>query len=930
MPLVWCIEVVDEALSSNWEDISALTHFRLQKRVVPYADMFTPQTFKTKTCGDCEALFFPGICPTCADLRYSYRIIFLCSDTMTVSKSTNKDLIEAIWHHISTDIQPMLQLLEIENEKKHQNQNTRTNSLEPPPISFFKRFRTRKASAPEPETKKTQKCDPLYDFFVPKVAAHIRADSSFQESELNEGYFFKQFPSISKQTIKLWERCGLFSHRYCYGMLCVTQQHFYFVDASTRDPFSVPLNSFHSVSINSEASFLCGISCQVGGGDTTMSIIGLPSPSKFFVQFQELVKSSLHRSLSDQQDDRYSDLQNVPLRRRRRRMSNNPMLLKRRVSESRKLPASRRNAKLRSSISSLNACIEQEENLRDKELFQEAECWPIFTNPTLETLLALPATLFRQKVAPNTSRKVRRGILEISYQTLHFCSTDGIFVVVTLPFKDIKKIAMVSMGTVKIILKSKLSRNIYLTVEDPEVANEICQLVQVSKGNSVEDDFSEDSFWDLKQQIFKNILPEDKDIVKQWEAYFQLYGDGSTVIRASCLVQLILMGIPNQFRTMMWQVISGSYYYALDEGIPYSYYLQQVHEAIRPNNTSTDIAIEKFRFCYEDIQKDVNRSCPSHPFYERNGPGVKSLSNILCAFAWRNPVIGYCQGMNIVASVFLLFLNERETFFLLCSLVEDILPDYYSKSMIGSLVDVKVFEILLEKYAPKIFSTITQSGSVSAIVVPWFMCLFIGTLPWSLILQAIDLVLSRGSISLFVIALSIFSSCKKEILNKDSEYVFEFMHNEMKDAIQPKVLQHYIRFYFTVISEAEISHLREIQKPIIIEEILLFDEETLQSSEDECCTKISEDTFEQRMKENQTALIATQHKELILKQGELGESSVSRRKRNRELAVDNTKLPNFSRLLKADTSDTINPCNPVAPRSPRSSAIEGMAEFILK
>lgn len=183
------------------------------------------------------------------------------------------------------------------------------------------------------------------------------------------------------------------------------------------------------------------------------------------------------------------------------------------------------------------------------------------------------------------------------------------------------------------------------------------------------------------------------------------------------------------------------------------------------------------------IERDLHRTFPDNvrfkpePLpseYSIETPLLSSLRRVLQAFALYCPRIGYCQSLNFIAGLLLLFLPEEKAFWMLHIITTDYLPGTHDVSLEGANVDLWVLMIAFKESMPqlwpKIGSVDGSSGprearlpTISLCTTSWFMSLFIGTLPIESVLRVWDVLFYEGSRTLFRIALAIFKLGEQRI-----------------------------------------------------------------------------------------------------------------------------------------------------------------------
>ncbi|PMD63676.1 RabGAP/TBC, partial [Hyaloscypha bicolor E] len=195
----------------------------------------------------------------------------------------------------------------------------------------------------------------------------------------------------------------------------------------------------------------------------------------------------------------------------------------------------------------------------------------------------------------------------------------------------------------------------------------------------------------------------------------------------------------------------------------------------------------------EIIERDLNRTFPDNikfkpdppPGDARNSqrtivdpetPILQSLRRVLQAFSIYNPQIGYCQSLNFLAGLLLLFMDEEKSFWMLNIITRVYLPGTHELNLEGANVDLGVLMNSIKEMMPSIWAKIggELDGSaftshsmrlppITLCTTAWFMSCFIGTLPIETTLRVWDVFFLEGSRTLFRIALTIFKVGEAEI-----------------------------------------------------------------------------------------------------------------------------------------------------------------------
>uniref|UniRef100_A0A8C2V8M6 TBC1 domain family member 2B n=1 Tax=Chinchilla lanigera TaxID=34839 RepID=A0A8C2V8M6_CHILA len=253
----------------------------------------------------------------------------------------------------------------------------------------------------------------------------------------------------------------------------------------------------------------------------------------------------------------------------------------------------------------------------------------------------------------------------------------------------------------------------------------------------------------------------------KWENYF-----ASTVNREMVcspeLKTLIRSGIPHEHRSKVWKWCVDLHTRKFKDGVEPGYFQVLLQKALEKQNPAS-----------KQIELDLLRTLPNNKHYScPTSEGIQKLRNVLLAFSWRNPDIGYCQGLNRLVALALLYLEQEDAFWCLVTIVEVFMPrDYYTKTLLGSQVDQRVFRDLMNEKLPRLHAHFEQyKVDYTLITFNWFLVVFVDSVVSDILFKIWDSFLYEGPKVIFRFALAVFKYKEEEILKlQDSMSIFKYL-----------------------------------------------------------------------------------------------------------------------------------------------------------
>jgi len=171
------------------------------------------------------------------------------------------------------------------------------------------------------------------------------------------------------------------------------------------------------------------------------------------------------------------------------------------------------------------------------------------------------------------------------------------------------------------------------------------------------------------------------------------------------------------------------------------------------------------------LDRDLPRTFASLGFFHRGGPLEAQLREVLEAYVFYRPDVGYVQGMSFLAAMLLLTMDTFPAFVALANLLHShYFLSFFAMDMHEVRVRFAVFEELLAEQLPQLFRSFRRLGvTTDVFLLNWLMTLFAKSLPIDITSRIWDNYLLQGEAFMLRAALGVLKWLSAQCVDQPLE-----------------------------------------------------------------------------------------------------------------------------------------------------------------
>mmetsp|Transcript_8883 Transcript_8883/g.12903 ORF Transcript_8883/g.12903 Transcript_8883/m.12903 type:complete len:521 (-) Transcript_8883:1977-3539(-) len=327
-----------------------------------------------------------------------------------------------------------------------------------------------------------------------------------------------------------------------------------------------------------------------------------------------------------------------------------------------------------------------------------------------------------------------------------------------------------------------------------------------SNGRVYEDQTEEDipTFAQMKRVERREL--KWNDMMESWEI--------TTRRRRKQLLKRVRKGIPDTLREKAWVLLANVAVLKKKSNITYDAFVRKnLESAVECEKEKDDMLMRSealvnphsFLATQETIERDIHRTYPRHDLfhqdifsdvesphggdvgsmlaqldcpsesnedsyknYEDAKGGQAALRRVLRAYSVNDLDVGYCQGMNFIAGMFLTITSEEEAFWLLVSIMKDSpcrMRGLFGEGMKETHQVLFIAEKLTFQFLPKLAKHMErQSIHITMYATQWLLTVYTSSFKFDLVTRVWDCFLAEGWKIVYRVMLALLQNSQSTLL----------------------------------------------------------------------------------------------------------------------------------------------------------------------